>query len=728
MVQASMFWDAEVVAGEPDRLYTSEDFAQLFNKILTDGYLVGFADEFDLTDAGANMKFNVGTGAAWIQGRVFEVRGDPVELTFDPGDPANPRIDLIVIRSDYAARTVSLAVKEGVPAGAPVAPALTRVPGVTWELGLYSVLIPANDLDLSLAQVTDLREDPAWCGGVEIMGFPPHIESLLDVDASSIMTGDTLVWDGSKFVPSLLQDPAVDTVQDLLRSLAEVNVAIWELEAKSLAQDNGLQDWHGDGFVKTMNRIESRTNDANGLPRLGIYRHEDRDQGFIGIDDIDPVEYQEAVAMGYGAQFMAIHPSGNWVALSSSSDQVYIFPAVDGIPTGAASVSNKTGIGSDVNALEFSRDGKVLVASINSTPFLKLYPFTVETGALGNAAADPATLLPSNTTGKLSFTPNDNYFICTTSSSPYVHAYAIDTDAGTWGAKSANPAALPSSTVYDHALSPAGDFIYLVGNLAPGLAAYAFNQGTGAFGARAGDPGGANTNMRAVVVSPDGTKIIVAGSTAPYLWGYNWNAGAFSAVWAAPGTTLYADGHTGNGMSQTWHLQMDPWHGEWIAVARSITTSGTFARPNIVAYKLNANSWGAQTISPAINVSGWDNNAYMRVVKHKYGSVIFPFNNSVTMAIDRMGTKELTGQAVTTTKVLDTNASQVYILDDPVLDAGVTRQYDVSTDGGGAWQNNVPVGQVVNVPPGNQLKVRVTMTRAALGQEGRIYWFLAWGG
>lgn len=722
MAQRSMFWDSE----NGDRLYTAEDFAGVFEKVLTDGWLVGWADDFAITDPGAGLTLNVGTGAMWLQGKVYENTA-ALPMVFAQGDPVNPRIDRIVVRADYALRTITMLVKQGVPGAVPVAPALTRVDGVTWELSIAQVAVAANALDVVVGDVTMELEDPALAGGVEIMGFPPTIASLLGVDVGGIATGDTLVWDGDEFVPSLLQNPATDMVVDLLQTDAQFAAAIWELEAKAIASDNGFTNWHGEAFVPGMNRVASRTLDANGFPRLGIYRDPDRDQGFIGLDDYVPLEsYKGLMSNGSAAAFVAggafiFSPDKKWCIANNGTTSIRVYPVVDGVvqmtaitPLPAVLSANAT-----PGALAISPDGKTVFVGLQTTPFIEARPFDTATGVLGAKWADPATL-PTAAVQTVAVTPNNLFIVLgvnAAAAADSVKAWAVNTVAGTWGGVTAPATPFAAAGCLGAVLTEAGD--YVIANQSSAMAAWTFNQATGAFGGARIDAAVPANNLNQSAIRYANGKIVGLSSAAPYVHAWTFAAGVFSAKWAAPATA------PGGSLARA--------SSEISADGRGfLFFDAAAASQGMYAYPLNAAAFGAKFIPAGVPAMTSGIQGVTRLPWENRGDVA-AFNSSFFGGIglfgDKAGTDQLTGQMETTTKVLAANISQVYIAEDFVRNnVNVTHQYDVSTDGGANWTLNVPVGAIVNVPAGDDLRIRLTMTRTGAGQNGFINWFNVWGG
>lgn len=545
------------------------------------------------------------------------------------------------------------------------------------------------------------------------------------VDQNLILTtrGGAEIDAGMVIGPPGPEGPAAD-----MATMAELTVAVWELEAKTLAQDNGLKSWHGDAFLLGMNRVASRTLDPAGNPRLGIYRDQDRDQGFVGIDDYQALaSYKGAIHNGPTSGFVAgggsaISPDKKWLVslpVGAVSPRVYPIDSTGFISSTtllplAAAVS-----GTAVGPVTFSPDGKAIFIGLNGSPFIEARPFDTATGIIGPKWANPATL-PSAQPGSIVVSPNSQYLVVGSNSlaaADAIKAWAINTTTGTFGAVT-SPATAPAnagSGVLGLAITEAGD--YVLANQDRNISAWTFNQATGAFGAgRIDAPSTAVNMLNQGPLHYANGKVIGRGTASPYIHGWNFSGGAFGAKWANPSvlptsaiSTQYCDLSSDGAGFLFWE------------------SSGQVHQ----AYPINpAGGFGVKFSPSGSPVVASGPQATLRFPFERSGDLVSlsPSVSGVLLFGDKAGTDQLTGVLETTTKVLPAAATTIYILDDAVLDAGVTRQYDISMDGGATWTNNVARGQMVNVPSGNQLRIRLTMTRAATGQTGSIYWFNCWAG
>lgn len=214
MAQRSMFFDA--VSG--DRSYDAASLAALLRALVQrDGVVYGYGGGLAVaaTDP-ASMNVTVATGAAFVQGRMFEVHTAGETLAIGAADPVNPRIDRIVIKLDNssAVRNVSLAVKAGTPAASPAPPTLQR-DGTVWELSLAQVYVAAGATSISSANITDERADATLCGNA--FGFlspttgHKHTGAAGDGPKIDPSAFDTTAWPAFRAYQSTVQSLGANT-------------------------------------------------------------------------------------------------------------------------------------------------------------------------------------------------------------------------------------------------------------------------------------------------------------------------------------------------------------------------------------------------------------------------------------------------------------------------------------------------------------------------------------
>lgn len=720
-------------------IYSARQDRLVFDVLFTEGIINLAGGEFLVSQraAGANMSVDVAAGKAAIDGDdqanqgTYFVRSTTVtNVAIDPADLVNPRIDLVILQVrdanviGGANNDATIRVVKGAPAGVPAAPAL---PASAIELARVAVAV--GQVTVTGANITDRRTASStrsfevtsgWqrvTTAAKLALVPYEGQVVYDTDLHRLETYTGGAWTAT------VQPPETSMVNSLLHTVADQAVAIWELEGKALAQDNGLLDLHGEAFIPFNNRVASRTLDGAGFPVLGIYRDADRDQGFVALDDYSPLQsYKGQISDNVGGSLldyygMALSPDKKWLA-GIVGGTIRIHPVnADGSVSSVwasqlspASFSAVTG-----DNVKFTPDGKALVVLGTASPYVWAFAFNTATGVLGAKYADPATLLDKAGV-HLAISPNSGRVAIAggQAATPFFMVYAIDTTAGTWGAASAAPAAPPPANTYGVQFTDAGD--YLIVSTATTLSAYAFNQATGVIGAKTDAPGVPSLTGMGGNIRQRGGKVIAWGTATPWVHGWTFAAGVWGAKWAAPATPPPSS------LSGVWTITDD---------AGLVVTSGNGeATPTPDGWILNAASFGAKVL-PANPPASWNAATVIPFPVENRGDVVFGSSTAafaLTLFGDKAGTTLLTGQLVTTTKVLPVAADQVYVLDDATLGAGVTRQYDVSLDGGATWTLNVPVGAYTAMTPGTQLKIRLTITRPALGVSGTIRWFAAWAG
>jgi hypothetical protein len=157
MSTRSRFFDS--VAG--DRQYGSDAIAQVLHAISTrDTVLWGYASELKVVpNSPAAMSVRVSTGAAMVQGRFFEVYTSPEVVAVGAAHATLSRIDTIVIRIDYTARTIELANVAGTAAASPTPAALTQS-GSVWEFALAYIHVAPTITSIAAIRIADARDLP----------------------------------------------------------------------------------------------------------------------------------------------------------------------------------------------------------------------------------------------------------------------------------------------------------------------------------------------------------------------------------------------------------------------------------------------------------------------------------------------------------------------------------------------------------------------------------------
>lgn len=158
-----------------DRRYKAEDWANYFNKFITNGYFPNIASNLQVIASGTNMKVTLRAGAAWINGYMYQNTTD-FDLTIQTADAVNSRKDRVTLRLDHEKREIKAYVKKGTPSSSPVAPVLQR-DADAYELAIAEVYVRNGVVVITQEAVTDVRLNKDLCGVVN---------SLLQADTTAI--------------------------------------------------------------------------------------------------------------------------------------------------------------------------------------------------------------------------------------------------------------------------------------------------------------------------------------------------------------------------------------------------------------------------------------------------------------------------------------------------------------------------------------------------------------
>lgn len=162
-METSRFWQGTTIGDAG--AYSSDQFSDYMRGILSSdtnypnrGVLKEVLNELKvIAKSPATTQIEVGTGKALVYGREYSNDG-AIDFTISANASGNPRIDLVVLRADWIAQTIRLAVKEGTPAGSPAVPALTQSAGTLWEIPLAQIAVAAGFSSITTSNITDRRE------------------------------------------------------------------------------------------------------------------------------------------------------------------------------------------------------------------------------------------------------------------------------------------------------------------------------------------------------------------------------------------------------------------------------------------------------------------------------------------------------------------------------------------------------------------------------------------
>ena len=151
-------------SGEDIRSYNSVDMATAFHTLASNG-VANLGTNLQVTAEGSTMRTLVGYGTAMIEGYYYKLRddGSGIQAFTHTTEAELNRIDRIILRLDFTARTIAIAKLIGTAAATPEAPELTRDEEV-YEISLAQVYVHAGAAELLSTDITDERANDTVCG------------------------------------------------------------------------------------------------------------------------------------------------------------------------------------------------------------------------------------------------------------------------------------------------------------------------------------------------------------------------------------------------------------------------------------------------------------------------------------------------------------------------------------------------------------------------------------
>ncbi len=210
MITEYGFFDSEQIGtdeyGYPvfDRAKDSAFMARFFGSIFTNGIVFVTGSEFKVSVHSGNT-LQVEPGVAWINGRLLHVypvnEADVHTIALADAAPLSSRVVIVALRLNYVTRDISIYAIEGNETyiSEPVAPSITRNNDV-YDLAIASVKISTASVTPNAAVVTDLRDNPSYCGWSSLVGNRGlYTSSTYNVDGT-FYYGDTPVPTGTRML------------------------------------------------------------------------------------------------------------------------------------------------------------------------------------------------------------------------------------------------------------------------------------------------------------------------------------------------------------------------------------------------------------------------------------------------------------------------------------------------------------------------------------------------
>ena len=128
---------------------------------------VYFQDDNFAASVTGNREITISPGLAWIRNDSFAGKSicsnTSVALNIEVADGILPRMDRIVLRFDKTKNATEFVVLKGEYSSAPVPPPITR-DALVYDLGLYTVLVPAASVTIAESHVANTMSDRTVCG------------------------------------------------------------------------------------------------------------------------------------------------------------------------------------------------------------------------------------------------------------------------------------------------------------------------------------------------------------------------------------------------------------------------------------------------------------------------------------------------------------------------------------------------------------------------------------
>ena len=274
---------------------------------------------FDASITGAR-EVTISSGLAWIKNADFKgksvLNDADVPISIPIADGVLDRVDRIVLQFSKTANATSIVLKSGTPSAAAVAPAIVQTETV-YELGLYTVSVPAGSTTILASNVTDTRMDETVCGlmrdgvtGIPTAELQAQVEALIadlreqisnvaagiispsQIGAMGIGADNGAV--GTKYTVTIEPDTA-DNATSIIRIKENTTGNTRVLIAANTAENNNevsqiaLRDSTNVGKINiqcnTTGAKGIRITDANGVERVKLHHTTVGDKCVFQIND-----------------------------------------------------------------------------------------------------------------------------------------------------------------------------------------------------------------------------------------------------------------------------------------------------------------------------------------------------------------------------------------------------------------------------------------------------------
>jgi len=154
--------------------------------ILVQGSVMDATNGDCAVSPGTGLEIRIAPGKAWIKGHFFDHTDDYYYMPVSPNTSGTTRQDLVVIRADFTANSISYQILEG-----------TTIPVQTptiWDLPLAIVAVPNDASSITSGNITDLRVSSNQ------YGFVPGVQLTYGLSRNfGSNNTQTLTWSIERF-------------------------------------------------------------------------------------------------------------------------------------------------------------------------------------------------------------------------------------------------------------------------------------------------------------------------------------------------------------------------------------------------------------------------------------------------------------------------------------------------------------------------------------------------
>jgi hypothetical protein len=199
---------------------TEARWSAMAKQWMPDGVLAGYLNQLQVFADSTGMQVKVRSGEAHIQGHVFRSDAEEI-LAVAANNSGSTRLDRVVVRLSWVAKTITIAVKTGTAS----LPALQQDSSV-WEISLAQISVANLASTIASGNVSDLRT--LVSSGLSASATDPPTANA-QVTAGSLCKGSARV--NNTGTPSLASDYNVSGVVD--NGLGDVSVT-WDRDFASV--------------------------------------------------------------------------------------------------------------------------------------------------------------------------------------------------------------------------------------------------------------------------------------------------------------------------------------------------------------------------------------------------------------------------------------------------------------------------------------------------------------